>query len=459
MNISTLDVESKRILDRELYEQKSVVITRVDLHRDFRPSETDVVLILLEGNTCEIYIDSVVSYSGHSPVWREICSRPESAGGTRFVDSVSGDLFTALNKLSALLTEANTRYDRIPRPDVESLTEMEEVIDGLESHVVPESFAIDAEALLDRLKTRVRGQDGTLRALCSEVARHMAKSVPSRPVAIFALGPTGVGKTRTAQELADAMRDLEGAGETSFLRLDMNEYQEEYRISQLLGAPQGYVGHGSGSQLLEVLQREGRAIVLFDEIDKAHPAILKVLMNAMDAGRISSAGEIEGSREVDCRDAIFIFTSNHDATEVIGDADALATDVYEHRFEVDDIARSRLQEARVAPEIIGRISRFLLFLPLDEQARAAIVTLAVQECAEEYGIRVNYIDPSVIIEVMRVASDGGFGARPIRYLVDDLLGSAFVDAVAGDLDGRPVRVCGPPFILEVQASHVEGEEE
>jgi ATP-dependent Clp protease ATP-binding subunit ClpA len=459
VNINALDVETKRILDRDLYERKSVVISGVDLPRDFRPSTADVVLILLEGNTCEIYIDSLVSYSGHSLAWREICSRPESAGETRFVASVSGDLFTALNKLSALLAGAATRHERIPRPDVESLTEMEDVIEGLEPQVVPESFTIDEEALLDRLKTRVLGQDGALRALCSEVARHRAKSAPSRPVAVFALGPTGVGKTRAAQELADAMRDLEGAGATSFLRLDMNEYQEEHRISQLLGAPQGYVGHGSGSQLLEVLQQEGGAIVLFDEIDKAHPAILKVLMNAMDAGRISSAGEIEGSREVDCRDAIFIFTSNHDATEVIEDVGALATDVYEHRFEVDDIARKHLLEARVAPEIIGRLSRFLLFLPLDEQTRAAIVTLAVQESAEEYGIRVTYIEPSVIIEVMRVASDGGFGARPIRYLVDDLLGSALVAAVAEDLDGKPVRVCGPPFILEAQDSQVEGEEE
>ena len=455
MNIGAMDVESKRILDRDLYERKSVVIRGVDLPRDFRPSTTDVVVILLEGNTCEVYIDSLVSYSGPSEAWRGICSRPESEGGARLVTSVRGDLFTVVNQLSILLAEATPA----PRLDVESLTEIDTVIEGLVPQAVPESSSIDEEALLDRLKTRVLGQDGALRALCSEVARHMAKSAPSRPVAIFALGPTGVGKTRSAQELADAMRDLEGDGATSFLRLDMNEYQEEYRISQLLGAPQGYIGHGSGSQLLEVLQREGRAIVLFDEIDKAHPAILKVLMNAMDAGRISSAGEIEGSREVDCRGAIFIFTSNHDATEVIGDADALTTDVYEHRFEVDDIARKRLLEARVAPEIIGRLSRFLLFLPLDEQTRAAIVTLAVQESAEEYGLSVTYIEPSVIIEVMRVATDGGFGARPIRYLVDDLLGRAFVAAVAEDLNGKSVRVCGPPFSLEVKDSPAEGEDE
>ena len=455
MNISVLDVETKRILDRDLYERKVVEIPGVDLPRGFRPSTTEVVVVLLEGNICEIYIDSLVSYSGPSEAWRGICSRPESEGQTRLVSSVRGDLFTALNRLSILLAEATPA----PRLDVESLTEIDTVIEGLVPQVVPEISSIDEEALLDRLKARVLGQDGALRALCSEVARHMAKSAPSRPVAIFALGPTGVGKTRSAQELADAMRDLEGAGTTSFLRLDMNEYQEEYRISQLLGAPQGYIGHGSGSQLLEVLQREGRAIVLFDEIDKAHPAILKVLMNAMDAGRISSAGEIEGSREVDCRGAIFIFTSNLDATEVIGDVDALTTDVYEHRFEVDDIARKHLLEAQVAPEIIGRLSRFLLFLPLDEQTRAAIVTLAVQESAEEYGLNVTYIEPSVIIEVMRVATDGGFGARPIRYLVDDLLGSAFMAAVSDNLNGKSVRVCGPPFSLEVKDSPAEGEEE
>ena len=111
---------------------------------------------------------------------------------------------------------------------------------------------------------------------------------------MFAVGPSGVGKTRAAEALAQALNGLLEAGAGyQFLRLDMAEYQESHRVSQLLGAPQGYVGHGEGSQLLDTLAANPRTIVLFDEIEKAHPSILRVLMNAMDAGRLSSSSRTE----------------------------------------------------------------------------------------------------------------------------------------------------------------------
>ena len=97
------------------------------------------------------------------------------------------------------------------------------------------------------------------------------------------------GKTKTVEVLAEILSELHSDGEYQYLRLDMSEYQEAHRVSQLIGAPQGYVGHGESSQLLDALRSSSKTIVLFDEIEKAHPAILKVLMNAMDAGRLSSA--------------------------------------------------------------------------------------------------------------------------------------------------------------------------
>src|SRR5205807_2293117 len=103
---------------------------------------------------------------------------------------------------------------------------------------------------------------------------------------VFAVGPSGVGKTRTAEAMAQVLREVDEDNEAyQFLRLDMTEYQEAHRVSQLIGAPQGYIGHGEGSQLIDALRANRRTIVLFDEIEKAHPAILRVLMNAMDAGR------------------------------------------------------------------------------------------------------------------------------------------------------------------------------
>lgn len=324
------------------------------------------------------------------------------------------------------------------------LTDMVAVHHEIQTIDVP--LYLDEDRFFERLRSRIIGQDDALRALCSVTVRHVARRRPARPAVLFAVGPSGVGKTRTAEIMAEVLQDCGDEGNAyQFLRLDMTEYQEAHRVSQLIGSPQGYIGHNDGSQLLNALRANSRTIVLFDEIEKAHPAILRVLMNAMDAGRLSTATSASGSHEVDCRNAVFIFTTNQDAKSILDELES--RNAFGDRAIEDEVCRRRLHAAGIAPEIVGRIGRFLVYRTLSQQARATIVALAVSEVAKEYGLNVTYIEPSVIVEVMRQSRSEGFGIRPEKFLIDDMLGGTFAEAAKQG--GRNIVVSGPPFSCQL----------
>jgi hypothetical protein len=342
------------------------------------------------------------------------------------------------------LTSAVT--DRSPRPweqgvATRQLTDMAAVHEGVRETHRP--MYLDEQLLYEGLRRRVLGQEHALKALAGVMVRHCARVRPTRPAVVFAVGPSGVGKTRTAEMTARVLRDLDRENNGyQFMRLDMSEYQEAYRVSQLLGAPQGYVGHGEGSQLIDALRANPRTIVLFDEIEKAHAAIFRVLMNAMDAGRLSAASRSSGGREIDCRQAVFIFTSNVDAKEILDELDS--RDAFGNRSVEDEVCRRRLHAAGVAPEIVGRIGRFLVYRPLSAETRAEIMALAIAEVAQEYDVQVGYIDPNVIIHLMEKIRSGNFGVRPERFLIDDALGGVFAGVASQGVEG-PFQVTGPPF--------------
>jgi ATP-dependent Clp protease ATP-binding subunit ClpA len=287
---------------------------------------------------------------------------------------------------------------------------------------------LDESALFTKLTSKLKGQDEAMKSMVRVVARHCAKITPERPAVMFAVGPSGVGKTKSAEELPAAIKELiEEQDAYQYLRLDMSEYQEAYRVSQLLGAPQGYVGHNEGSQLVDKLRTNPKTIILFDEIEKAHPTILRALMNAMDAGRISSASaDGSGSREIDCRESIFIFTSNTGANSIINEVTSRGA--FSNPALTDDICRRNLRSAGIAPEILGRIGRFLVYKPLDENNKIEIITLAVTEVAKEYGVNVQYIEPEVIAAILLSSKGNDFGVRPEKYMIDDMLGGVFASA-------------------------------
>lgn len=165
-------------------------------------------------------------------------------------------------------------------------------------------------------------------------------------------------------------------------------------------------------------------------------------MNAMDAGRLSTASRTSNGREIDCRHAVFMFTSNLDAKSILDELESRSA--FGNRAIEDEVCRRRLHAVGIAPEIVGRIGRFLVFRPLSPETRAEIVALAIAEVGEEYGLTINYVEPGVVVDLMQKARSSNFGVRPERFLIDDLLGGAFAKAASLDTT-NPVTVVGPPY--------------
>lgn len=228
------------------------------------------------------------------------------------------------------------------RSDMASRTDLTAVLRlrrGSESTPI----SVDPVDLADRLARDVFGQEHVLQPLAADICRHLSRVNPRRPYSAWFAGPTGVGKTRTAELLAGAIETLVGDRRGyAYTRLDMSEYGEGHRRSQLLGAPQGYVGHGDGAQLVDDLSHNARRVVHFDEIEKAHPTILQTLMNAMDAGRLSSPSRTaNGSRDLDCREAIFVFTSNLCSDGII--SELTCADGFGDAVRADEVCRKQVR--------------------------------------------------------------------------------------------------------------------
>jgi ATP-dependent Clp protease ATP-binding subunit ClpB len=303
---------------------------------------------------------------------------------------------------------------------------------------------VSEEEMFTKLTAQIRGQDGALRELSRRVSRHWARTSPRRPLTLLAIGTTGIGKTKTAETLPSVLRELDPAnGGYAYLRIDCSELREAHRVSQLLGAPQGYVGYTDGAQLIDQLVANSKTIVLFDEIEKAHPDVLKVLMNAIDCGRLSSPTRRGNTRDVDCRRAIFYFTTNLESEGVLNELSD--RDGFEKPEIVDQVCRGKLRAAGVAPELVGRINSFLVFRPLASETKAEIVALSVARVAEEYGVRVERVAPELVVALLSLAKADGFGARPLEFLIDDKLGGAFAQAASAKIKS-PLEVRGgPPF--------------
>ncbi|MBE7559504.1 ATP-dependent Clp protease ATP-binding subunit [bacterium] len=462
MDITTLSIPTKNALANEYRARGYAVLPAIELPSSFDPPETDVVLLDCR-ETCEVHIGVNTTYTGTCPIWQEIQNRPEGPGRTRFATSVQGDFFSGVAALRRLLDEAQraeqsagvphaTTIDAAPAVDLRHgmvngtsashpLTDMSAVREAIRDSDAPLYF--DGDELFNLLRVRVLGQEHALRSLAGVLARHSARRHATRPAVVFATGPSGVGKTHTAEVLPSVLRRPDNEEQVyQYLRLDMNEYQESHRVSQLIGAPQGYVGHGEGAQLVNALRANPRTIVLFDEIEKAHPAILQVLMNAMDAGRLSTAAASDHEHTVDCRQSIFMFTSNVGSAQILDELESRKA--FGQRPVEDEICRRRLRAGGLASEIIGRIGRFLVYRPLDLATRAEIVAMEIAEVAEEYGLKVEHVAPEVVVSLMHPTGSDHFGVRPNRYLIDEALGLVFAEKARQHPSG-PVEIVGPPY--------------
>ena len=261
--------------------------------------------------------------------------------------------------------------------------------------------------LEDVLHQRVIGQDEAVRKVSEAILRSRAGiQDPNRPLGSFLfLGPTGVGKTELAKALAQALFD----DEKNMVRIDMSEYMEKFSVSRLIGAPPGYVGYDEGGQLTEAVRRHPYCVILFDEVEKAHPDVFNVLLQVLDDGRITDSQ----GRTVDFKNTILIMTSNL-GSEYILDGIADGEITTEAREQVD-----RLLKTRFRPEFLNRIDEIVYYKPLTRNEIGAIVGLMIANLnkrLEDKQLKVTLTDAALNAVIDR-GFDPVFGARPLkRYL-------------------------------------------
>ena len=271
--------------------------------------------------------------------------------------------------------------------------------------------------LEEELHKRVIGQDEAIRAVSDAVRRSRAGlQDPKRPIASFIfLGTTGVGKTELAKALAEYLFN----DETMMTRIDMSEYQEKFSVSRLIGAPPGYVGYDEGGQLTEAVRRKPYSVVLFDEIEKAHPDVFNILLQVLDDGRLTD----NKGRTVNFKNTIIIMTSNLGSQFIQQQLEGM-TDA--NRTQAIDKAKAGVMEMlkkTIRPEFLNRIDETIMFLPLDKHEIEQVVALqlnSVKKMLEPQGFTLNVTDAAT-----RYLADEGFdpefGARPVKRAIQRLV--------------------------------------
>jgi len=284
-----------------------------------------------------------------------------------------------------------------------------------------------------RLHERLVGQDEAVTAVSDAIRRARAGlKDPKRPIGSFIfLGPTGVGKTELARALAEYLFDDESA----MVRIDMSEYMEKFSVSRLVGAPPGYVGYDEGGQLTEAVRRRPYQVVLFDEIEKAHPDVFNILLQLLDDGRLTDSQ----GRTVDFRNTVIIMTSNIGSPALVEAAEA-GPQAFEGAAER---VRSQLRE-HFRPEFLNRIDEVIVFRPLSEEQLSEIVGMLVRNVGrrlEEIGITLEVTDAARTL-LAREGYDPVFGARPLRRAIQRTLENPLArQMLAGEfVAGDTVRV-------------------
>ncbi|MDD3510449.1 MAG: ATP-dependent chaperone ClpB [Fermentimonas sp.] len=292
--------------------------------------------------------------------------------------------------------------------------------------------------LEDELHKRVIGQDEAITAVADAVRRSRAGlSDPKRPIGSFIfLGTTGVGKTELAKALADYLFD----DENMMTRIDMSEYQEKFSATRLIGAPPGYVGYDEGGQLTEAIRRKPYSVVLFDEIEKAHPDVFNILLQVLDDGRLTN----NKGRVVNFKNTIIIMTSNIGSSLIRENFEKINPENRDEIIEKTKNLVMDMMKKTIRPEFLNRIDEIIMFAPLKENEITQIVRLQLEKvkvALAESGIALKYSD-----EAVRSISESGydpeFGARPVKRVIQrSVLNQLSKELLSGKVDkSKPITI-------------------
>ena len=327
--------------------------------------------------------------------------------------------YSVLPELEKKLNKEASQVKKDESPDKPHLLrtsvgaeEIAEVVSRATGIPVSKMMQGEREKLLhmrEELSKRVIGQDEAVRKVAETIQRSRAGlSDPNRPYGSFLfLGPTGVGKTELTKALASFLFDSEKA----MIRIDMSEYMEKHSVARLIGAPPGYVGYDQGGYLTEAVRRRPYSVILFDEVEKAHPDVFNILLQVLDDGRMTDGQ----GRTVDFKNTVIVMTSNLGSQEIMQMAGR------PH----DEVKEAVMEEVKqhFRPEFINRIDEIVVFNSLGEKAIQKIAGIQVQKLADrvaEQGITLKVTD-AALAEIAKAGFDPVFGARPLRREVQDAL--------------------------------------
>ncbi len=331
------------------------------------------------------------------------------------------------------LEQVRKRFDRKNAEKKVSVTEEDiaEVVaqwTKIPVHKLAESESARLNKLEKVLHQRVIGQEEAVTAVAKAIKRgRVGLKDPKRPIGSFLfLGPTGVGKTELSKALAEALF----GNEESMIRVDMSEYMEKHSVAKMIGAPPGYIGHDDGGQLSERVRRRPYSVVLFDEIEKAHPDVFNILLQVLDDGHITDSQ----GRKVNFCNTVIIMTSNAGAQTII-DPKKLGFNVKEDA--AGDYKRMKgnvMKEIRLIfrPEFLNRIDEILVFHPLNNEQMKQIVGMLCKEfmkrAEDQLGITLTIRD-SVKKHIVETGTDQKYGARPLRRAVQNQLEDGLAEAI------------------------------
>ena len=287
--------------------------------------------------------------------------------------------------------------------------------------------------LEEHLHKRVVGQDEAIKAVSEAVRRARAGlKDPKRPIGSFIfLGPTGVGKTELARTLAESMFDDEEA----MIRIDMSEYMEKHSVSRLVGSPPGYVGHEEGGQLTEPVRRRPYSVILFDEIEKAHPEVFNILLQILDDGALTDAQ----GRKVDFKNTIIIMTSNVGANYIKKQSRLGFATENDEKEEYENMKENVLSKLRdtFRPEFLNRLDETIVFHSLNKDHITKIIEIMIKELQErldEKEIKID-ITEDAKMQLIDEGFDAEFGARPLRRAIQRLVENKLSEQIlSGDID-------------------------
>ena len=314
----------------------------------------------------------------------------------------------------------------------------EEDIAGIVSNWTGVPVVKLTEAEADKLKNleaelhkRVIGQDEAIVAVAKAIRRgRVGLKDPKRPIGSFIfLGPTGVGKTETCKALAECLFGNENA----MIRVDMSEYMEKHTVAKLIGAPPGYVGYEEGGQLTEKVRRKPYSVILFDEIEKAHPDVFNILLQILEDGRLTDSQ----GRTVDFKNTVIIMTSNIGARSIVENKTIGFNGEESKKKNYDQIKENVMSELKkeFRPEFLNRIDEIIVFKPLEEKEIEKIVDLMLTASTKRLEDR--DIEVSVTDELKKYIAKKGFdvtyGARPLRRAIQNLVEDKLAEEI---LDGK-----------------------